>query len=176
MCAWLHPWIQILQWPDFTCNILSDILTYITSCTWLKDAHSSALFFFFSSFGGGVGQSTWHIGHCLAYYKQPRMIDDDNCGAIGGMRGNRSTRRKPTPMPLYPTEIPYYLNWAWTWAAAVGNRRLTAWGMSRPSSKLLIKYIEIKWFSSPSWCWNMHIIHCTRVIYFWMRMSLSSSH
>jgi hypothetical protein len=34
---------------------------------------------------------------------QPRMIDDDGYGAVGGMRigrGNRSTRRKPTPVPL----------------------------------------------------------------------------
>jgi hypothetical protein len=33
------------------------------------------------------------------------MIDDDDCGAIGGMkigRGNRSTWRKPAPMPLCP--------------------------------------------------------------------------
>jgi hypothetical protein len=33
---------------------------------------------------------------------QPWMIDDDDeCGAVGGMtvgRGNRSTRRKPTPV------------------------------------------------------------------------------
>jgi hypothetical protein len=33
---------------------------------------------------------------------QPQMIDDGDCGAVGGMkigRGNRSTRRKPAPMP-----------------------------------------------------------------------------
>jgi hypothetical protein len=44
---------------------------------------------------------------CLLY--QPRMIDDDDdddddCGAVGGMRigrGNRSTRRKPAPVPVY---------------------------------------------------------------------------
>jgi hypothetical protein len=32
---------------------------------------------------------------------QPLMIDDDECGAVGGMRigrGNRSTRRKPVPV------------------------------------------------------------------------------
>jgi hypothetical protein len=31
--------------------------------------------------------------------------DDDECGAVGGMRigsGNRSTRRKPDPVPLCP--------------------------------------------------------------------------
>jgi hypothetical protein len=34
------------------------------------------------------------------------MIDEDDCGVIGGMkigRGNRSTRRKPAPAPLCPT-------------------------------------------------------------------------
>jgi hypothetical protein len=39
----------------------------------------------------------------LLYRSQ--MIDDDDCGAIGGMkivRGNRSTRGKPTPAPLRP--------------------------------------------------------------------------
>jgi hypothetical protein len=40
----------------------------------------------------------------------PRMIDDVNCGAIGGMkigRGNRSTRRKPAPASLCPPQIPH---------------------------------------------------------------------
>jgi hypothetical protein len=40
----------------------------------------------------------------LLYHLQ--MIDDDDCGAIGGMkigRGNRSTRRKP----LLPPQIPH---------------------------------------------------------------------
>jgi hypothetical protein len=35
---------------------------------------------------------------------QPRMIDDDECGAVCGMRigrGNRSTGRKPAPVPFY---------------------------------------------------------------------------
>jgi hypothetical protein len=36
---------------------------------------------------------------------QPQMIDDGDCGAVGGMkigRGNRSTRRKLAPEPLCP--------------------------------------------------------------------------
>jgi hypothetical protein len=40
---------------------------------------------------------------------QPQMIDDGDCGEIGGMkigRGNRSTRRKPTPAPLCPPQNP----------------------------------------------------------------------
>jgi hypothetical protein len=34
---------------------------------------------------------------------KPQMTDDDDFGALGGMkfgRGNRSTRRKPAPAPL----------------------------------------------------------------------------
>jgi hypothetical protein len=41
-------------------------------------------------------------------------------------RGNRSTRRKPAPLPLCPSQIPHYLNQA----ASVGSRRLTAWAMA----------------------------------------------
>jgi hypothetical protein len=43
----------------------------------------------------------------LLYKSQ--MIDDGDCGAIGGMKigkGNRSTRRKPTPEPLCPPQNP----------------------------------------------------------------------
>jgi hypothetical protein len=56
------------------------------------------------------------------------MIDDDY-GAIGGMRiarGNRSTRRKPAPVPLCPPPIPHDLTWDRTRAAAVGSQRPTA--------------------------------------------------
>jgi hypothetical protein len=46
---------------------------------------------------------------------QSQMIDDDDCGAIGGMkigRGNQSTRRKPAPAPLCPPQIPHDQTWA----------------------------------------------------------------
>jgi hypothetical protein len=66
---------------------------------------------------------------------QPRMIDDDY-GAVDGMRigrGNRSTRRKPVPVPLCPPQIPHDLTWGRTRAAAaVGSQRLTAGAMARP--------------------------------------------
>jgi hypothetical protein len=48
---------------------------------------------------------------------RPRMIDDDECGAFGGMRtgrGNRSTWSKPAPMPLCPPQILHDLTWART--------------------------------------------------------------
>jgi hypothetical protein len=66
---------------------------------------------------------------------QPRMIDDDDYGAVGGMRigrGNRSTRRKRAPVPLCPPQIPHDLTWDGTRAAAVGSQRLTARAMARP--------------------------------------------
>jgi hypothetical protein len=57
------------------------------------------------------------------------MIDDDDeCGAVGGMRigkGNRSTRRKTAPVPFCPLKIPHYLTWAQTQTAAVVSQRLT---------------------------------------------------
>jgi hypothetical protein len=45
------------------------------------------------------------------------MIDEDDCGVIGGMkigRGNRSTRRKSAPAPLCPPQIPHDQTRAWT--------------------------------------------------------------
>jgi hypothetical protein len=60
---------------------------------------------------------------------QPQMIDDGDCGEIGGMkigRGNRSTRRKPAPAPLCPPQIPHDQTRARTLAASVGSQRLTA--------------------------------------------------
>jgi hypothetical protein len=55
---------------------------------------------------------------------QPQMIDGD-CEGIGGMRicrGNRSTRRKPAPVPLCSPQMPHDLTRARTWATAVGSR------------------------------------------------------
>jgi hypothetical protein len=51
--------------------------------------------------------------------------DDDECGAVGGMRigkGNRNTRRIFTSVPFCPPHIPHDPSWDRT---AVGSRRLT---------------------------------------------------
>jgi hypothetical protein len=52
---------------------------------------------------------------------------DYDGGEISGMigRGNRSTRRRPAPVPLWPPETPHAA-WTRTRAAAVGSQRLTA--------------------------------------------------
>jgi hypothetical protein len=54
----------------------------------------------------------------------PGDYDD---GEIGGMigRGNRSTRRKPAPVPFCPPQTPHAVR-ARTRAAAMGSQRLTA--------------------------------------------------
>jgi hypothetical protein len=59
---------------------------------------------------------------------QPQMTDDGDYGAIGGMkidRGNRSTGRKPVPVPFCPPQIQLDLIQARTRVAAVGSQRLT---------------------------------------------------
>jgi hypothetical protein len=52
---------------------------------------------------------------------------------IGGMigRGNRSTRRKPAPVPLCPPQAPRAARTR-TRAAAVGNQHVTASATARP--------------------------------------------
>jgi hypothetical protein len=52
-------------------------------------------FFFFVVSCGGVTESTWHVSHCLAYCTSPPMIDDDECGGVGGMRTGRGNRSPP---------------------------------------------------------------------------------
>jgi hypothetical protein len=82
------------------------------------------------------------------------MIDDDECGAVGGLRigrRNRSTRRKPAPVPLCPPQIPHDLTWARTRAAAMGSRRLTAWAMARSADE---SHASL-WMTSPVFTTNM---------------------
>jgi hypothetical protein len=70
----------------------------------------SNLFFFLVSLSG-VRLSPLGTSATVGLLYQPRMIDDDY-GAVGGIRngrGNRSTRRKPAPVPLCPSQTPYDL-------------------------------------------------------------------
>jgi hypothetical protein len=85
------------------------------------------MFFFLISLGG-VRLSPLGTSATVGLLYQPRMIDGDY-GVVGRMRigrGNRSTQRKPAPVPLCPPQIPHDLTWDRTRAAAVGSQRLTA--------------------------------------------------
>jgi hypothetical protein len=85
---------------------------------------------FFLVSWGWVHLVRWPL---LILLYQPRMVDDE-CGAVGGMRigrRNRSTRRKPAPMPFCPPQTPHVLTSARTRVSTVGSRRLIAWAMAR---------------------------------------------
>jgi hypothetical protein len=93
---------------------------------------SYVVFFVLVSWGG-VRLSPLGTSGTTGRLYQPRIIDDER-EAVAGMRTgkwNQSTRRKPVPVSLYPPQIPHYLTLAWTRAAAVASRRLTAWAMAR---------------------------------------------
>jgi hypothetical protein len=65
-----------------------------------------AIIFYYYWWGGTKSLGTAATSGLL--YK-PQMIDEGDCGAIGGMkigRGNRSTRIKPAPAPLCPPHNP----------------------------------------------------------------------
>jgi hypothetical protein len=61
-------------------------------------------------------------------------LESNDCEAISGMnmcRRNRSTRRKPAPLPLCPPQIPYELILARIRAVAARRRRLPIWTKAR---------------------------------------------
>jgi hypothetical protein len=68
--------------------------------------------------------STRHCGHQWPIVSAPGDYDDREIGGMIG-RGNRSTRRKPEPVPLCPPQTPHAARTR-TRAAAVGSQRLTA--------------------------------------------------
>jgi hypothetical protein len=95
----------------------------------VPDIKPENIFFIFFIIVSGVRLSPLGSAATTGLLYQPQIIDDGNCGEIGGMkigRGNRSTRRKPAPAPLCPPQIPHDETLARTRAAAVGSQRLTA--------------------------------------------------
>jgi hypothetical protein len=69
--------------------------------------YNTVLSFFFLSLGmSGTEPTITEATTGLLY--QPRMMDDDECGAVGGMlnRQNRSTRRKLSPAAALSTTNP----------------------------------------------------------------------
>jgi hypothetical protein len=56
----------------------------------------------------------------------PGDYDDGEFVEMKIGRGNRSTRRKPAPAPLFPPQIPIDQTRDRTRAATVGSQRLTA--------------------------------------------------
>jgi hypothetical protein len=87
-----------------------------------------------------VRPSPLGIAATIGLLYQHQMIDSDY-GAVGGMKfgkGNRSTRRKPAPVPLCPPQFPHDLTSARTRAAEIGSQRLTAWAVAWPNWQWII--------------------------------------
>jgi hypothetical protein len=130
-------------WFEYECWIVITFLgtsTVLTTVVFLSS--SSTSFFFFL-----VGWDWVHLVRrpLIGRLYQARMMVDNECGAVGGIRigsRNRSTRSKPATAPLCPPQIRHHMTWARTRAAAVGSRRLTAWAMARPSSTYYIKPVR----------------------------------
>jgi hypothetical protein len=70
----------------------------------------------------------------LGLLYQSQMLDDDECGAVGGMRigrGNRSIQRKPAPVPFCHHKS--HITWPGLEPGPmVGSQQLTAWAMAQP--------------------------------------------
>jgi hypothetical protein len=65
----------------------------------------SVLNFCFNSHSGGWSPS-WVYSARRLILPAPGDYDDGEFGEMKIGRGNRSTRRKPAPAPLYPSQIP----------------------------------------------------------------------
>jgi hypothetical protein len=117
-------------------DVLWRFIKMMNSLYWNSDEHCPLYqAYFFNVLG--VGLSPLGTAATTGLLYQPQMIDDGDCGALGGIgRENRRTQRKPVPVPLCPLQIPHDLIKARTRAAAVGNQRLTAWAMARPVSSV----------------------------------------
>jgi hypothetical protein len=82
-------------------------------------------FFLVDIVGGEVQYGP--LGTAAAYRPIVPATGDCDDGEIDGIigRGNRSTRRKPAPVPLCPPQTPHAAR-TLIWVAAVGSQRLTA--------------------------------------------------
>jgi hypothetical protein len=85
-------------------------------------------------------------------------------------QGNRSTRRKPAPVPLCPPQIPHDMTWPGTQVAAVGTRRITSWAMARPWASFLGFYVAAHPITALRWLWvpsdlNFKTVHFACSVY-----------
>jgi hypothetical protein len=122
LAVWL---CAVLLWPMLTKLLVSRIYTV------------ERFFLFRGVEWGWVHLVRWPL---IGVLNRPRIVD--GYGAFDGMRigrGNRSTRRKPTPVALCPPQIPHELTWGRTLAAEVGSRRLIAWARHGPPSNFRTK-------------------------------------
>jgi hypothetical protein len=92
----------LLKYDSIARNYLTDLLSSNVGCVETKSIRCWPLF-------------------DLVY--QPRLIDDDECVAVYGMKIESI---KSIKLSFSPSQISHDLTWTRTWDAAVRNRRLTA--------------------------------------------------
>jgi hypothetical protein len=101
-----------------------------TDKTCFEPAASSSVFFFYYYLIGivGGGVQLGPLGTAATNRPIVPAPGDHDDSEIAGMigRGNRSTRRKPAPVPLCSPETPHVARTR-TRTTAVGSQRLTAW-------------------------------------------------
>jgi hypothetical protein len=112
-------------------------------------------FFLIGILGGGVQLGP--LGTAATNRPIVPAPDDYDDGEIGGLsgRGNRSSRRKPAPVPLCPPQTPHAARTR-TRAAAMGSQRLTAWATARPILWSQNKFL----ISVGNSCRPIFVIHC----------------
>jgi hypothetical protein len=133
---WLNP-LTLRDLTDWTTSVNYPTSHYNTDIKWMNFVpyNFNKPYFFFIILGG-VRLSSLCTAATTGLLYQPQMIHDGDCGTIGGLnigRGNRSTQRKPAPVPHCPPQIPHDQTRAWTQASAVGSQRLTTSAMALPA-------------------------------------------
>jgi hypothetical protein len=119
---------RVLDWMIGFIDTLYTPLGTTGNYSAIADLHALQFTVFFIILSG-VKLSPLGTAATIGLLYQPLMIDDGDYGAIGGIKigsGNRSTRRKPTPVPLCPPQIPHDLPRFRNRAAAVRSQRQTA--------------------------------------------------
>jgi hypothetical protein len=86
-------------------------------------------------------------------------------------RWNANWQGKPSPEPLCPPQVPYYLTWARTRAAEVGSRRPTAWADMVFAFTCIVRVSTTKWRAAASTSmfflslalWSSWWLTCTKI-------------
>jgi hypothetical protein len=109
-------------------SLYLDIFNACACFEWFEEDVNGFKYTVFFSFVGW-GETSAHLVRrpLIGLLYQHGMINEYE--TFGGMRlgkGNRSTRRKPAPVPVSSPQIPRDLTWDRTRAAVVGSRQPTS--------------------------------------------------
>jgi hypothetical protein len=80
---------------------------------------------------------------------------------------NGNDRGKPVPVTLCPPKIPHGVTRNRTRASAVGGRRLTAWAMAQPKTRLLWHLVKHTAYSYVSY-WGLHAFRLQKDKLLWV--------